>query len=701
MGNINIYSLREISEWQLSSENNDVALPPLQRNFVWKPRQMETVWDSILRGYPLGSFLLSENEQNTLFLMDGQQRSTSIALGYHNPWTNEKTHFWSVKDMPVIWVDLKSWRSDRNPTDQLYSVRVLTSSHPWGYQQKENGKTLSLKDRKTAWNLFQSFEENKDKTYVHFEKTSVFPWDAELPVPLPFLLEAFHSEPNEKWYEQLISRCDELLHSEHITTKHLQDDYITELTNFLSSSENREAFDYAQRNVLEAKIPGIIVENEVIQSNEDSYDGQNPTLFVRLNSAGTTLNGEELIYSIYKATFEGTKKLVESIGSGFLKPSAIISIVSRLAWSELHDNGYVRPMTVREFRQRIRDDNFRSALGEWIDTGTSPSNVTKGTRAGIAFEYINNILCNNDDRDSLPAVLAKDILRHHPDLVMLMIRYAQIRNFQLSDSEEKKLRGLVTSIAWFSSDSAKVCKDLWPSLNSDFNWERNTLIELIWKDGVDAEMPPILKPDFLRKILTDMVISSEVSWNDLYPVNSNELFEYYRNYFNRQYENSETNDDFNKIWDRFIIKLYYNKGMLLYAQRAYIRREFSEFNQFESLTDTNTPWDWDHIYPNSWVKRKHGIDPRTRSWNNCIGNYRALSMSENRSIQDQSPQTRLNGPDEDSFIHKEDYQYWKDLSKRINEGDNELINKHLNAVLIRFINIYSEWYNTMEIDTLF
>ena len=36
-----------------------VALPMIQRGSVWKPLQIINLWDSILRGMPLGSLLVS------------------------------------------------------------------------------------------------------------------------------------------------------------------------------------------------------------------------------------------------------------------------------------------------------------------------------------------------------------------------------------------------------------------------------------------------------------------------------------------------------------------------------------------------------------------------------------------------------------------------------------------------------------------
>ena len=57
------FNLQEISNWQLQQDDstNSVELPSLQRGFVWKASQIESLWDSILRGYPIGAFLLSKS----------------------------------------------------------------------------------------------------------------------------------------------------------------------------------------------------------------------------------------------------------------------------------------------------------------------------------------------------------------------------------------------------------------------------------------------------------------------------------------------------------------------------------------------------------------------------------------------------------------------------------------------------------------
>lgn len=89
------YTLKEISQWQKEVSNDEetkITLPSLQRGFVWKPEQIEALWDSVFRGYPIGAIMMSVDKEKNRFLLDGQQRSTSIALGHFNPF-NENSDF--------------------------------------------------------------------------------------------------------------------------------------------------------------------------------------------------------------------------------------------------------------------------------------------------------------------------------------------------------------------------------------------------------------------------------------------------------------------------------------------------------------------------------------------------------------------------------------------------------------------------------
>ena len=63
------YLISEVANWLVPG--SEVQLPVVQRGFVWKVSQIERLWDSLFRGYPIGAMMLSREGQN-LMLLDGQ-----------------------------------------------------------------------------------------------------------------------------------------------------------------------------------------------------------------------------------------------------------------------------------------------------------------------------------------------------------------------------------------------------------------------------------------------------------------------------------------------------------------------------------------------------------------------------------------------------------------------------------------------------
>jgi hypothetical protein len=93
--NVDTVRLIDYLAWIAGGDNDNhtlIALPPIQRSPVWKPAQVIDLWDSLLRGMPIGSFLVGRmRERNPrrefnmadqaypnkegFFLLDGQQRT--------------------------------------------------------------------------------------------------------------------------------------------------------------------------------------------------------------------------------------------------------------------------------------------------------------------------------------------------------------------------------------------------------------------------------------------------------------------------------------------------------------------------------------------------------------------------------------------------------------------------------------------------
>ena len=69
-------------------EANDIAIPEIQRPFVWKRSQVRDLMDSLYKGYPTGYIILWKNHDTKLkdgrmsagkkIVIDGQQRITAM-----------------------------------------------------------------------------------------------------------------------------------------------------------------------------------------------------------------------------------------------------------------------------------------------------------------------------------------------------------------------------------------------------------------------------------------------------------------------------------------------------------------------------------------------------------------------------------------------------------------------------------------------
>jgi hypothetical protein len=94
-------------------ENGRVRLPPFQRDFVWSPPKVIELMDSIYKGYPIGSFFYWKasreyitlfrdikslslpspaHDQELFFILDGQQRLTSIWATFKGAIINEDNY---------------------------------------------------------------------------------------------------------------------------------------------------------------------------------------------------------------------------------------------------------------------------------------------------------------------------------------------------------------------------------------------------------------------------------------------------------------------------------------------------------------------------------------------------------------------------------------------------------------------------------
>lgn len=452
------YKINEIKDWL--KDGSAVQLPPVQRGFVWKPSQIENLWDSLLRGFPIGSFLISQKGKHQ-FLMDGQQRATSIAAAFYNPWSESNLKIGSLADIPVLWIDIDPYKKPENAKNK-FVIRVVTKSQPWGYQIGDNTKRLAISDRRDA---FQKYIPNNDQfiDYTTITPEKRFPFDCRLPIPLAFVLKCYDSDYTV-WWKKILDECFNNL-SEFLEIKKLTKG-ISEDCNYQSLLEKCLPETYtiilqAIKGVLEETvIPAVVINNNLLLDSDSNDSQENPTLFVRFNSAGTELKGEELIYSIYKSIMPETKSLVEEAGLSFVPPSRMIVLASRLVLSTLR-NSYVPKITASQFQREIKKDDFRNKLINLINN--CDLNLKSIVECAIDILKFN---------DNIPDYIVKDFIKKCPEGFFLLMnwlykRFKQKIDVQIYMGSENQRQNVCVILyrAYFFGDMPNLVKSSWKFLN--------------------------------------------------------------------------------------------------------------------------------------------------------------------------------------------------------------------------------------------
>ncbi len=144
-------------------QRGNLVLPAIQREFVWKPEQIYRLFDSLMQGYPFGTFLYwqvePENSNKFNFyrfvldyherdkphcpplgeisdrgltaVLDGQQRLTALNIGLLGSMAWKKPRLWrdNPNAYPVRWLFLDLlWLSDDDDEGLKYRFRFLDQS---------------------------------------------------------------------------------------------------------------------------------------------------------------------------------------------------------------------------------------------------------------------------------------------------------------------------------------------------------------------------------------------------------------------------------------------------------------------------------------------------------------------------------------------------------------------------------------------
>jgi hypothetical protein len=703
---VDAYTIYDIAKWQVELEENTnkhlklnggIQLPTLQRGFVWQPHQMEALWDSILRGYPVGSLLMSKDINNTKYLLDGQQRCTTIALGFQNPLKSITNHVLNIKkeNIPSVWIDLKPLQDNQNGL--RFAVRILTRSHPWGYRLNNHTKRLSMADQRNALDYFRKQSCKDSLGFSQLDISLRSPWDAHFPVPLALILRTERNDLKQTLESTL----------KNIETKYGICDYTKIKESWLDS---------LYQGIASAKtllLPEMVVDRISLEEddvNTDSESEEDAVLFLRLNKTGTTISGQELIYSLIKASLPEAKELVEEIGLNFLSPTTVINLFVRFIKMRRRDfQSFERTIGLQDFRKLLAEEGlaehrFKEDLKTFILSKEAKTLMDKA------------VAIINSHPSDLPPIFHKEVLSKNTDLLLVLLVYI-FKKKDLDTNNKKEIRSsfLHSTLYSDSKEKQKIAPRFYNHLESD-NWQNWGEIWSQVSLQYHSELPPLLNPSIFSNILSvirekslaernshlfwfewlkEIFIENE-SFLSLLPISYNTSEEADEQLVQEQKTNQAVD-----YWTRLFRFVFWNKQFLTLVQRDYFNNQFGEFMAFEGIEDTNKPWDWDHIYPKNWISGPWNISPLVKSLLNANGNFRALSFNENRSqSNNQSPEMRFKDNTQaqnDSFVRENDAPYWMQLTNannRLKEGDPK-VDDFVNAVLTRVNNIYKDSYEVI------
>jgi len=710
-------SLVDIAKWQFpdlppsdSKPPIIAAIPSLQRQAVWKPGQIEMVWDSILRGFPIGSLVVSEKfdgqasrsgrhgagwpeEDVTHFLLDGQQRCNAIALAFKDALTVSAE---GEQPPASLWIDLNPEPLPDSVT-RRFVLRVLTTSHPWGYALDDAASPLGLEKIK------KSLNHHGDKRPP---VTSAWPQQARCPVPFAWLIHHTFNREGPLW-EEVKKKC--------LT---FPNNGLKAAAQFLDEQPQAESLNRIQAALQKLKayrlvalqVPNEVIHKEAREAHDREHSADNDErihnvehLFQRLNNAGTELRGEELLYCLVKAYWPGIEDSFEKIRDAedrawLPMPASRLAVLGIRAAMLQHklSASFSASSSISEVRKLggapAADEDAR-AVRHYLGIGVEPQNSDLHRNLRRIDEWL---LHKGPGDFGLPAVLRSSLARGAPEVFLLLLHLAQKTRHQDPAALRKPLIGLATAIHWFGIDQKKAVQELLPKLQAG-PLSRETFRGILRPLMESSAIHYLLTPEELLGLPLKVSASQEnlQKWS---------IADQLTNGLRSRYESEEAYLKHAHRVRWFFWELSKCRPMLLFAQRQYMSRQFGDYDPscMDVWKDHNRPWDYDHILPSATLDWNRGsLRQCCREWSNKIGNLRAWPLELNRSRGAEIAKDSIQTDEDlrDSFLESKDECNAFSLSKHdVNDADKCIT--FMNAAFDRLHRIYAEWFNELEVGLL-
>lgn len=659
------------------------SVPTLQRGLVWNPSQIELLWDSLLRGFPIGSLVVcpripgqddGEDTSVSHHLLDGQQRSNAISLGFHDPFSTLEP---KATALTILWIDLLPKIPAQSTREFL--VRLTTAAHPWGYSHNDTCSPLR------AWQIREILGrfglETSSPDYVRPHPMELFPAEAAVPVPMAWLVRQDGDEA-EKFWIGILRRCEAV----DTPWSHRVRNFIEDSSE--ESMRAREtAFDAIRRfrdsQIVALPAPDLLIHATRAESAVSGTHGENSAieqLFQRLNRQGTRLDGEELAYSMIKAYWPQVAKPIQRIGNRRMPASRMVMMAARAALTLPGSTHLRSPLSVSDIRSLAskRDEDAVKVLS-FIEDRLKP-----------CCAWIEDALLFNPQTHPtglLPVHLAH-IARSQPDIYLLLLCLADrhLRSGAESETMESlrlPLLALVCRMAWFAVDSAKAANLVLVACGENVTGDAiRQSLSRAEQQGWLVELPD---PDEVSVIL-DFDNEAIDSWNWYSPIKGDGV--------------EIGVQERQRRWGAFFQCLG-NRDLLLYAQREFIARRFFNFDpsRRDLWEGHNRPWDFDHIHAKALVynlKSGNRFQNFLKQWLDTPGNLRAWPFEDNRSDSAEPADAKILTPEQlsDSFMLSQEIAAFSMGRDPLN--DESAARSFAKTCRDRLLRIYGECWKQMR-----
>ncbi len=646
------------------SGDNYFTIPAVQRGLVWDSVRCEVLWDSILRGIPIGAISVRRNGENQWEIFDGQQRSNAIALGYSD--YNNAGNPESVQR--ILWIDLdphtaelSSDADDENA--RKYCFRLTTAAHPWGYAiSKNETKTtyLPVREQKAAVDKLNGNWCLKDRKGARPYPVELWPFDSQLPVPFG-VLRGFVERAREAVppFEEFVNTCKSQCRGMN---------WVTKLDEWMAAHDKvaPSKWDEICRAV------HTIERYTIVALNCKDVDEQDIGLyFKRMNKQGIVPDTEELNYSLIKSKIPEVKCL-DDYGCRRTPPARLAHVAMRF-WGARQDKWKeIKGVDVQDI---LRD---KEAFERFVRLGV------RGENGFEELMYRLEEKLTAGENGLMPLHVQFIYNAGDGELAVLLLRYCQ----ENAGMDSGVLRAIATTVAWFSQDIPAAVRAFWKSSSPQEGVMRaftdNRLVRLPSPDELDI---------FLKECNYILNRDNESDWTDVYT---------------RIKESPYVADAIGAVWNGF----HNGKGcpLLLYGCRRFIQEWFADYDPCSlEWGEQNRPWDYDHIAPQDWfggnqMKQDWRL-PLCRQARDSIGNSAPLPFSLNRARQDAPPGMYYptGCPDDKSteFLHIDE-----DAVRRYSGQYGRMHRNGEMAVLFvcttfnRISALYRNWYEGCEIAIL-